>query len=84
MAPSKIGFGIEIETSVKPYDNQWWDSGSHFSYLAKTLELLYGIPAVGNRTSAKYPSNYDKWWITADSSIDTPPGFSMCFPYSSH
>ncbi len=73
----KIGFGVEIEVSVKPYKNERWDAARHFENFANTLASEHGLEAVRNRTNQKYPSKYDKWFITGDSSIASSPGFSM-------
>ena len=71
-----IGFGVEIETAVKPNQNRELSSTSHYANFAKILKQDYNLDAVGNHTSYKYPRRYDKWWITADTSIDSSDGFS--------
>lgn len=77
MAPNYVGFGVEIETSVKPVENRTWSPGQHFEHFAETLEDSHGLEAIGNRLNTfKYPDNYEKWWITGDSSIRTSYNFS--------
>jgi hypothetical protein len=74
-----IGFGVEIETSVKPKTNGWEDKIWHFNNFAEKLRSEYGLKVYPSPSGRKKPpdSNYDKWWITSDASIVTSSGFCM-------
>lgn len=76
--PGSIGFGVEFETSVKPKKNRDWSSKDSYQNFAKAL-TSNGLEAVGNDSRVKYPSEYDKWWITTDSSIKSSWGYSKYF-----
>ncbi|KAF3182999.1 hypothetical protein TWF788_005801 [Orbilia oligospora] len=61
-----LGFGIEIESEIRP------KVPSDYDYKHRFARLLSrdGLPAAAAIGPMKYPPDYDqKWWITNDSSI---------------
>jgi hypothetical protein len=79
MVLNHLGFGVEIETCVRPKYGEEARVGKaraqiereHHQWFGGYLNNQYGLPAVGNGTHQKYPpdNNYSRWWITFDASI---------------
>ncbi|KAF3082138.1 hypothetical protein TWF102_008526 [Orbilia oligospora] len=67
----KLGFGIEIESKIRPKVPSDYD----YKHLFATLLSSDGLPASAATATAtatgtsKYPTDYHKWWITSDGSI---------------
>ncbi|KAF3226248.1 hypothetical protein TWF106_000742 [Orbilia oligospora] len=68
-----LGFGIEIESEIRPNIPSNYDSKHRFA----TLLSSNGLPAAAG--TSKYPTDYQKWWITNDGSIrfSQPDSVSM-------
>ncbi|KAF3179101.1 hypothetical protein TWF225_007635 [Orbilia oligospora] len=66
-----LGFGIEIESKIRPKVPSDYD----YKHLFATLLSSDGLPASAATATAtatgtsKYPTDYHKWWITSDGSI---------------
>lgn len=83
MSPPAYYFGVEIELIATPIKIQYPTHRAHYyTKLAKALRSC-GAKAISDSLEERYrkhPEHYDKWWITKDGSLGSPPSPQSRYP----